>query len=341
MMNTYPELYKHWFILCQSRQLRGRPLQRSLLGVPLVLFRSADGQPAALVDRCPHRNAPLSSGRMNDGRIVCPYHGWQFGGGGQCQAVPGLVGEAGHPARKAEARAVVVLDGFVWAYAGAGEVPATGPRRFDFLNQKGTARFVGEAVVNAALPDVLENFLDGAHTHFVHAGLIRAEGKRKEMTAIVRRRHDGVEAEYLDEGQQSGLIAKLFGADIDDVFGRFILPSVAQLEYRARGQTKMLITLYFTPQEEYSQRLFAVVVGRAPQWAAWLAVPVIKLLFWQALRQDQAILELQTRNMRSFGGPQYVYTELDVLGAHILRLLKHGPSAEFEPMPEQRLKMMM
>ena len=70
----------------------------------------------------------------------------------------------------------------------------------------------------------------------------------------------------------------------------------------------MLITLYFTPQEEYSQRLFAVVVGRAPQWAAWLAVPVIKLLFWQALRQDQAILELQTRNMRSFGGPQYVYT---------------------------------
>lgn len=340
-MNTFPGLNNHWFILCQSRQLRGTPLKRSLLGVPLVLFRTADGQAAAFVDRCPHRNAPLSSGRMNDGRIVCPYHGWQFDGGGQCQAVPGLVGEAWHPARKAEARAVVEQDGFVWAYAGVGEAPATEPRRFDHLNQKGYARFVGEAVINAALPDALENFLDGTHTHFVHAGLIRAEDKRKETTAIVRRRRDGVEAEYLDEGQQSGLIAKLFGAGIDDVFGRFILPSVAQLEYCARGQTKMLITLCFTPQEEYSHRLFAVVAGQAPPWARWLAVPVIKLLFWQALRQDQAILELQTRNLRAFGGPQYVYTELDVLGAHILRLLKHGPSAEIESLPEQRIKMMM
>ncbi len=340
-MNIFPELNKHWFILCQSRQLRRRPLRRSLLGVPLVLFRTADRQPAVLVDRCPHRNAPLSSGWTNDGRIVCPYHGWQFDGGGLCRAVPGLVCETGHPARKAEARAVVEQDGFVWAYAGAGEAPTTEPRRFDTLNQKGYARFVGEALVHAALPDALENFLDGTHTHFVHAGLIRAEGQRKETTAIVRRRPDGVEAEYLDEGHQSGLIARLFGAGIDDVFGRFILPSVAQLEYRARGQTKMLITLCFTPEEEYSQRMFAVVVGQAPSWAVPLAVPVIKLLFWQALQQDQAILELQTRNMRLFGGPQFVYTELDVLGAHILRLLKHGPSAEFEPMPEQRIKMMM
>jgi len=338
-MNPFPELNHHWFILCQSRQLRAKPLQRALLGTPLVLFRATDGQAAALVDRCPHRNAPLSAGRLNEGRLACPYHGWQFDGAGQCRAVPGLTSEGAPPARNIAAHPVVEQDGFVWVYATAGEIPVTRPRPFAHLQQKGYTHFVGEASLNAALPDALENFLDGTHTHFVHSGLIRAEGRRQETTVVVRRHADGVEAEYLDEGQQSGLISQMFGAGIDDVFGRFTLPSIAHLEYRARGQVKLLISLCFTPETESLQRLFAVVVGQAPPGLGWLARPVIKLLFWQALQQDRQIVELQTANVRRFGGPQYVYTELDVLGPHILRLLKHGPTAPTESLPEQRIRM--
>ena len=83
-MLSLPGLHNQWFIACRSSQLRRRPLARTVLGRPLVLFRPGPGQAAALVDRCPHRNVPLSHGRVAGGRLACPYHGWEFDRQGIC-----------------------------------------------------------------------------------------------------------------------------------------------------------------------------------------------------------------------------------------------------------------
>ena len=65
-----------------------------IAGVPLVLFRSL-GRAGALVDRCPHRNVPLSLGRvLPDGRLECAYHGWQFDTAGNCIDMPNEPEEA-------------------------------------------------------------------------------------------------------------------------------------------------------------------------------------------------------------------------------------------------------
>ena len=64
----------------------------TIQNVPLVVFRGRAGAPAALVDRCPHRNVPLSEGRVTaEGTLECRYHGWQFDQHGACVDVPGLV----------------------------------------------------------------------------------------------------------------------------------------------------------------------------------------------------------------------------------------------------------
>ena len=338
-MNDFPLLKNYWFIACQSKQLRQKPLKRTILATPLVLFR-ANGKPAALLDRCPHRNAPLSEGWVTDGRIACPYHGWQFDERGVCRAVPGLCGEASHRTRQAQAYPVVEQEGFVWVFGKPAEA-STSPPCFAYLNEKGYTSFRYESTASASLLNALENFLDGTHTHFVHRGLIRTEGYRKETRAIIRRKGDRVEAEYLDEGQQSGLISQLFGAGIDFVFGRFILPSLAQLEYRAQGQTKLLITLSFTPESEHFQRVFAVVSGQAPPYLGKIAAAAIKPFFWLAFQQDRQIMRQQTANIERFGHQKYVSTELDVLRPHILRLLKHGPLPEDQIYAEKEVRMMM
>jgi phenylpropionate dioxygenase-like ring-hydroxylating dioxygenase large terminal subunit len=232
----------------------------------------------------------------------------------------------------------VEQDGLIWVYPQAGAFPEFLPRRLAYLQTSGYSYFFGEAILNGNLPDVLENFLDGTHTHFVHSGLIRTEGYRKDITGIVRRGTDWVEAEYVGEGKQSGLISQLFGAGVDGVFGRFHLPATAELEYRAGKQTKMLITLLFTPETETRHHLLAVVVGKAPRIVAWLMRPIIMALFWQALQQDRRIVELQLANTQHFGGPQYVFIELDLLVPHIMRLLKHGP-LQGEDFPEERVQM--
>jgi hypothetical protein len=143
----------------------------------------------------------------------------------------------------------------------------------------------------------------------------------------------GVEAEYLDEGQQSGLIAQLAGAAIDATFGRFLLPSIAQLEYRSGTQVKLLVTLFFTPETATTLRLYALVSGRAPAWTGGLA----RLLGHGALRliarQDRAILAQQLSNLQRFGEARYAYTDIDLLGQSILQILKWGPRS---PLPPER-----
>jgi phenylpropionate dioxygenase-like ring-hydroxylating dioxygenase large terminal subunit len=68
--------------------LMNAPLARTLLDLPVVMFRNAEGTASALLDRCPHRFAPLSSGTITDGALVCPYHGLGFAGTGRCVLNP-------------------------------------------------------------------------------------------------------------------------------------------------------------------------------------------------------------------------------------------------------------
>ena len=67
----------YWYVVCRARELGDAPLRRKLLGIPIVLFRGRQGDVGVLLDRCPHRNVPLSLGRVLDtGNLECPYHGW-------------------------------------------------------------------------------------------------------------------------------------------------------------------------------------------------------------------------------------------------------------------------
>ncbi|NQY33296.1 MAG: Rieske (2Fe-2S) protein [Coraliomargarita sp.] len=74
-----------WHMVALSRDLKHGSVRKiSLCNTPIALFRSKQG-PGALVDRCQHRNYPLSAGRMHEGALECPYHGWRFGVDGACE----------------------------------------------------------------------------------------------------------------------------------------------------------------------------------------------------------------------------------------------------------------
>lgn len=66
------ELKKYWYIAAETRALKRRPIARTVLGEPIVLFRAAASSPAALSDSCAHRGMALSRGRVTDGLLECP-----------------------------------------------------------------------------------------------------------------------------------------------------------------------------------------------------------------------------------------------------------------------------
>ena len=169
-----------WYVLCESRELRDQPLSRTLFGEPLVLFRSVDGQPVALHDRCPHRNVPLSLGRLTGNRLECAYHGWQFDAEGICRHIPGLTGKVDLPNRAAKHFATCEQDGYVWVFGNAQAQVTTTPTAIPTAGS-GSTTVQRMVEAEAALFEVIENALDVPHTAFVHRGLFRGKGGGPSM----------------------------------------------------------------------------------------------------------------------------------------------------------------
>jgi phenylpropionate dioxygenase-like ring-hydroxylating dioxygenase large terminal subunit len=319
-----PFIERAWYVACLTRQLGAAPLARTVLGTPLVLFRAPSG-PAALVDRCPHRNAPLSRGRVRSGELECSYHGWRFDGTGRCLAVPGL--PPGTPqGREAAARSVLERDGLVWVRGDTTPTQAEAdPCPLPLRDDPESVAVRLEAVVPATLVNALENVLDVPHTGFVHRGLFRTGRERADVEVRVRRGADRIEADYRGEPRPEGLAGRLLapgGGTVTHV-DRFVLPSVAQVEYGLGGARRLVITHLLTPVDASTTRVFYVATARLD-----LPRPVVGLLLralgWRILRQDVAALGLQADNLRRFGGERFASTEADVLGPHVAEMLRRA-----------------
>lgn len=91
MLVTHHAVFQRfWYPVMPLADLAAGPQAFTLLGQPLVLWRRADGSPAALRDRCCHRSAKLSMGIVQNGCVRCPYHGWAYDAAGVCTHVPQL-----------------------------------------------------------------------------------------------------------------------------------------------------------------------------------------------------------------------------------------------------------
>ena len=337
----------HWFVACRSERLRRGPLATTLLGVPLVLLRGQDGRPGALEDRCPHRNAPLSAGRLRGGALECAYHGWRFDAGGACLAVPGLGDRPQARATSATAFSCLEQDGFVWVFGRSGVEPGAPPPRFPHLGEPGYTTVRNELEVRATVFRAAENVLDVPHTAFLHGGLFRTRAARGEVEVVVRRYADRCEAEFVGEPRPRGLAGRLLAprggvvAHVD----RFLLPSIAQVEYRLGEASHVVVTTALSPVDEARTRMFSAATFRLPV-PGWLVRPILVPVAARILRQDARMLALQTDVVQRFGGERFATTELDVLGPQIRRLLAQAerapglaPRPQEAPEHEHRMRM--
>lgn len=160
-----------WTVAAWATELQpGGLLERTLLDEPLVFFRDAQGRPHALHDRCPHRFAPLSMGKLCDGgaAVQCPYHGLRFDAGGACVHNPH--GDGRLPAA-ARVRRYPVVERFsaIWIWMGDAERadPALIPD-FGFNDPEHWAVGTGSMVVEAPYELEIDNILDLSHIEFMH-----------------------------------------------------------------------------------------------------------------------------------------------------------------------------
>lgn len=157
-----------WYAAAFAEDLTHALLPRTIVGERLVLWRRADGTPAALEDSCAHRRLPLSMGRLDGDRLQCAYHGIVYDGDGRCVRVPG---EARVP-DGAGVRAYPAVErwGFVWVWTGeaAAADPALIPD-FSAAEAPGWLSANLHLKLKAFYQLHLDNLLDLSHIGFVHA----------------------------------------------------------------------------------------------------------------------------------------------------------------------------
>ena len=313
----------YWFVACLSSELKKQPKSIRLWGQSVVLFRDATGKPKALLDRCAHRNVPLSKGQCVGGQIQCPYHGWEFDGNGECTKIPALEGEATHRNRVVPSFQTREQQGHVWIFGEPNSVPNHDPFVFPHYEDSAYSQIQFQADFQGTLHANLENILDVPHTAFLHKGLFRGI-ERNLIDTEVRRFSDRAECQYFGEPRPEGFLGRILapnGGEIEH-FDRFIVPSVAQVEYRLEDRN-IVVSNCLTPISDTEVRMFTVVAVKVRVWT-WLLKPFVLPFALRVVRQDQKMLETQLKSIQDFGGESFTYTEVDVLGSSISRLLKRA-----------------
>jgi vanillate O-demethylase monooxygenase subunit len=185
-----------WYVAATADEIKDAPLGRTLCNHKVVLFRDQDGAARALEDFCPHRGAPLSLGTVEDGAIVCGYHGLKMGGDGRTVSMPGQSVE-----RFPCIRTFPVAEkyGFVWFWPGdPDQADESLLPEYEYLGSDDWAYGGGLYEIACDYRFMIDNLMDLTHETYVHASSI---GQKEIDEAPVNTEKVGTEvitSRYMD-----------------------------------------------------------------------------------------------------------------------------------------------
>ncbi len=162
-----------WYVGAWAHEVGSHPLPRTLLNEPLVMYRTRSGTIAVLTDICPHRFAPLSSGKIVGDAIQCGYHGFTFAADGACVSIPGL--KAVPPIC---VRSYPAIERWGWIYVWMGDPDQADDAllpEFHYMDDPHW-RGSGETLhVEANYTLIRDNLLDLTHAKYVHGATLATD----------------------------------------------------------------------------------------------------------------------------------------------------------------------
>lgn len=284
-----------WYAVLESDQVPvGRPVGVMRLGEKLVFWRDAQGKLACLHDRCPHRGASLSLGRVQQDCVECPFHGFQFDPSGGCRYVPANGRNAPHSRQiRVASYPTWEMDGLVFIWWG--EAQQTPPPPAYFHDLEGLHFASARVLWKAHYSRAIENQLDVAHLPFVHASTIGRgagalvdgpylewEGPERFRLYFMNRQDDG----------RPPLAPHQVARPDKPFWLEFIFPNLWQNHLGEQAR----VTLAFAPVDDEHTLMYLrfyqgfLKVPLLGQWVARAAMPFNR----RVLRQDQRVVETQT-----------------------------------------------
>lgn len=337
---NYP--YNCWWVAGLSSEIGRELLGRWLLDTPVLLYRGEDGQVVAMENRCPHRSAPLSLGKLKGDNVECGYHGFTFGSDGRCVRVPSMGSAV--PAIAVRTFPVVEQPPFVWIYVGDPERLAETPSPFqlDWVDDPAFGKADGRLDVAGNYMLIKENVLDLTHFGYVHA----TSFKILDWINPPRFGTDGDTTSFYQTFKRSPLPAYFAeplgltpGAPYDrENNGSFVSPALQIAMHDVKdpdtGATlgRFRVAHATTPVDA-SHAYYFWVVGRdygvTPDEIAALKTS-IEVGFHEDERMIEAVQEMVSRDPRGAHAPE-ISVRMDRAGVEARRIVQQWMARESRP----------
>jgi nitrite reductase/ring-hydroxylating ferredoxin subunit len=252
-----------WYAVLRSGELpSGKVVSLHYFGRALVAFRGTDGQPAVRDAYCPHYGAHLGvGGRVIDGAVECPFHGWRFAANGACvyapfAARPPRVSVGGFPVNE--------HSGLIFAYVGPTEPSWKVPVIHETIGRRFAKPIDDVCRARVHIQEMRENIVDESHFQFIH-------GQREPLVAQLQ--PNGPYAEV--RGRFS---RRIMGYEVDNSFDVSMFgPGVMVVRSCGSALSVTAIALTTPVDSRYSEMRMLYYI-RKPAWAPFLA-PLLKLIF--------------------------------------------------------------
>ncbi|MBI3724942.1 aromatic ring-hydroxylating dioxygenase subunit alpha [bacterium] len=329
-------LKDRWYVAALSSEVSAsRPIGRRILEENLVLHRGARGEPLCFRDRCLHRNAQLSEGRIEGGCLVCPYHGWSYDRDGHCVRIPSEGPESFvRPLKTLERFETREQDGLVWVFLGDAAKSRGDPFRFPHVGEPGWESYTMVTRFENDVTNCVENFIDVPHTLSVHGTWFRDEVKRK-IAATVERTADSVSVTYHHEGDRIGFWGRILNPWNEPVThtDRFFMPNVTRVDYDFGEKRSFVITSQCTPVAPLETLVFTGIAYRlGSRVLDRLARIWLPRYTRKVIEQDVVILANQGRSLRAYGR-DFLNAEADLHHLHVESLRDWAERGETGPPP--------
>lgn len=286
-----------WYVVLDSGQVKKKPISVMRLGERLVFWRDNQGKVCCLQDKCSHRGAQLSKGKVQHDHIQCPFHGLEFDASGKCTIIPANGRQALVPENfNVQHYPTYEAQGFIWIWWGKkrpAELPE--PRFFNDIDASFSSILAYDHW-KAHYSRVIENQLDVMHLPFVHHNTIGRGGK----TLV-----DGPGVEILDDFSFNLYVfnreddgtppLKTDEVPVPDPAKDFKIEFIFPNLWQNYLSSKARIVVAFVPVDEENTIVyirFYQKLMRIPglqQIFNWLAVPLNKII----LHQDRRVVETQ------------------------------------------------